>query len=510
MLVGPFWASLIFALLLLANKVDALAEWLPDDEDALSLFQFSLLQNRISNGSSRTTEGKGLTSQRFESNLWNSLESLPSEFRKTGARQGVAPVGSEGHLISNIQTGSSTNRAFEITCCVVAVIAMLGLRVLERLVEFRHLGTLIMLADVIAWYVITSVYLAACQELLTLSSGPATIIISMIQVSSGLVILPFGDVSNLNKLSGHYFMILAGCGSVFYFSSFFVLEGLSHAGIILVSNIRALEPISTTLIMVMFGGECLSRLQYLSILLAVFGVIVAGNNLGKTNFNGFVMVMLLLWSNVLYSLRNILIQQASELGFAFKSKMTVFVICCSMALPLGGIMLVLGHFANLPHMMISSVFVDPWLLAISSLSFTLYNVASFLVLMRVKPVMHVVLLAGKRVVSVLLACALSHHLPSSAEVLGMCITIISVAAFEVERRKSSLLNNAAERATEVHREKQGDGKLDLADKATVAKAAKTEAGSMIKQLLLSRMKFTIILSLLTVACISMALYSCSS
>jgi len=496
MLVGPFWASLIFALLLLANKVDALAEWLPDDEDALSLFQFSLLQNRISNGSSRTTEGKGLTSQRFESNLWNSLESLPSEFRKTGARQGVAPVGSEGHLISNIQTGSSTNRAFEITCCVVAVIAMLGLRVLERLVEFRHLGTLIMLADVIAWYVITSVYLAACQELRTLSSGPATIIISMIQVSSGLVILPFGDVSNLNKLSGHYFMILAGCGSVFYFSSFFVLEGLSHAGIILVSNIRALEPISTTLIM-MFGGECLSRLQYLSILLAVFGVIVAGNNLGKTNFNGFVMVMLLLWSNVLYSLRNILIQQASELGFAFKSKMTVFVICCSMALPLGGIMLVLGHFANLPHMMISSVSVDPWLLAISSLSFTLYNVASFLVLMRVKPVMHVVLLAGKRVVSVLLACALSHHLPSSAEVLGMCITIISVAAFEVERRKSSLLNNAAERATEVHREKQGD-------------EAKTEAGSMIKQLLLSRMKFTIILSLLTVACISMALYSCAS
>jgi hypothetical protein len=158
-----------------------------------------------------------------------------------------------------------------------------------------------------------------------------------------------------------------------------------------------------------------------------------------------------------------------------------------MALPAGLSMLTLYHaLAQLP-MMINSMFPDPSLLALSTVSFVLYNLASFLVLMRVSPVTHTVLLAGKRVVTTWLACALAGQMPTTIEIAGMCITTVSVYAFEVAKRKRDK-GIFSEEAAEI---KSGD---------------KTSEQNLIQQLLRSQKFVGIFTCALTVACFFVAVY----
>jgi len=100
MLVGLLGALLTFTLVPLANKAVALAEWLPEeDDDALPLLQFSLLQHSMSSdGGGQVPTG-------------HSVDSPPSELRKTGAGQGgVAPMGTAARRQTHGQKLTSARR----------------------------------------------------------------------------------------------------------------------------------------------------------------------------------------------------------------------------------------------------------------------------------------------------------------------------------------------------------------------------------------------------------------
>jgi len=203
----------------------------------------------------------------------------------------------------------------------------------------------------------------------------------------------------------------------------------------------------------------------------------------------FLLVVYLVMSNLLYSVRNVFVQQASELRFAFNSHIAIFAICCFTAFPFACLQLALKQLWNSQPMAINYLLLDSSLLAVSVISFVLYNLASFLVLMQVKPTMHVVLISGKRVISVFLACALTAQLPAAIEVVGMFITVAGVWVFVDEKRKKAALMEAD----------QEDAKLRQASAPTNHERM-TSTTTMIKKLLLSQTGVAVCICFMTLLC----------
>jgi drug/metabolite transporter (DMT)-like permease len=402
---------------------------------------------------------------------------------QVSSRSIARPTIHAGHTLSS----SDLNRSFAITCCVVAIVAMLSVRAWQQVAQCTWL---IFSIDLAVWYILTSVNMASSHELLILGDGLVVNMLALVQIFAGITMLPFGHVANLTELSLHHLYIITLCGSCFYFFGFFMLEGLLHGGIILVSSVRALEPFSTTFIMVMFAGESLNGCQYLAIFAAVVGIIIARPFAGgDVSMSNLAVVASCLFANLLNSLRNVFLHEASKLGFRLNSKILVYALCSCMALPAGIAMLALHQTFHPIPVAIRSVFPDPSLLMISAVSFVLYNVASFLVLMRVGPVTHVVLLAGKRVVTALLACALAGEMPTRFESVGMCVTTASVYAFEVARRTQTSQSSAGN----THEMASNPAKQN----------SDTSEQHIFKQLLLSSKGVGISMCALTVACFCM-------
>lgn len=399
-----------------------------------------------------------------------------------------------------------------INCCIAGVVLMVATRVLQRLFGEDRFGILVLLADIVAWYVTSSVYLAASQELIKLTDGPSIIIIPAVQVLAGSVILPFGQAfsegQSLKTLSWHYLIILASVGCAQYFGSFFQFESLAHGGLMLVQNVRALEPFSTTCLMVLFAGESITCLQYLGIILAVVGVVIANYHPFNSDqhSDSFLAVAVLLAANLLYSLKSVLLSEASKFGFNFKPQVTIFAVCCAMALLPSAFLFTLYRLFYPNPVTISSLFPNSLLLLTSSLSFVVYNLASFLVLMQVKPTSHAMLLTGKRVVTTLLACVLANQLPRLVETAGLIIVVMGLLFFEAEKRRQLATVSVPKLQAPSKTDRiTTDTQLQESSKAD-AITTNTQAQTMIMQLLVSHSNLAIFISMMLATCVGLSLF----
>merc|ERR1740122_305910 len=155
---------------------------------------------------------------------------------------------------------------------------MLVFHSLEQLTGCTMVANAAFMTEVLVWYGGTAVYLAISKDLVASNYGLALGTIAFIQVFAGVVLLPLGEPRKLLELPAHFIIVFVSIGVSFYFGTFFNLVGLSRSSIPFVSNLRALEPFSTSGLMVLFGGEKLSRLQYIAIFVAVSGVILTSNH----------------------------------------------------------------------------------------------------------------------------------------------------------------------------------------------------------------------------------------
>merc|ERR1719221_87344 len=141
--------------------------------------------------------------------------------------------------------------------------------------------------------------------------------------------------------------------------------------------------------------------------------------------------------------------------------------------------------------------VDPGPLVGSAVTFVLYNLASFRVLIRVSPTTHAMLLTLKRVATVLVACMLLQQLPTLAQTLGLFITTFGVVSFETEKRRQKMLLAEAQKSQE----------RDAAAPPRERSNAKEE--HMISQCLESSTGIATLSSVLVVACLCVALRFCA-
>lgn len=366
----------------------------------------------------------------------------------------------------------------------LGVLAMVTTRGLEQLFQ-NGLSKTVFVIDVLVWYFATAVYLATSQEIARTTSSNIDIgIICFMQVFAGSALLPLAEVKALGNMSLHAALIATVVACAFYYGSYFALDGLARGGVLVVASVRSLEPFSTACLMVMFGGESLNSIHYFLIMLAIVGV--ALSTYDPVNFEDQVkgttgaLIMVLLVANLCYSLRNVTLHYARDL-IGFGEKITLFVASCAMApIPaLASFGLMFGMYRQWRPDQFTVR--DPVLLGTSIVSFVLYNLASFLVLMRLDPTTHAMLLIGKRVVTVLLACAIMHQWPSWLQVVGLSITSIAVKFFESQKKAK--------------------------DKDEVATGQKLNHTAKFRDLIMSQGALAVFASSLICVCTGVAMYS---
>mmetsp|Transcript_91982 Transcript_91982/g.173293 ORF Transcript_91982/g.173293 Transcript_91982/m.173293 type:complete len:1270 (-) Transcript_91982:49-3858(-) len=404
----------------------------------------------------------------------------------------------------------------------IGVISMLVIRLLRWKVGGDTLERLTFFLDLVVWYVGTAIYLSTSQKLLETCDSASIITIAFVQVFSGTTLIPITDTAKVTRFSRHLLTILACGGCAFYFGVYFSLHAQARTGILFTSNVRALEPFFTTFLMALLAGESLTPHQYAGIVVAVSGVILAATEFsitgvqaamsGQVVLTGWMNFMLLSAANLVYSTRNIIFHQTAQLAKnVLPSPITLFMVSALLSFPFAGL---LFFFINFPAPVadITSQLVgfDAELLLISSAAFVLYNVASFFILMRVTPTEHAVLLTGKRIATVIFACALSGQLPSLKQVASLTITAGGVATFELEKRRRK---SPPESETKQPAEIKPEPVLDLAEQY-LADLAQDEVLDLpdpseettkeklthIKRILLSRVGAPIFLVLFTTVC----------
>lgn len=329
---------------------------------------------------------------------------------------------------------------------------MLFPRLIQYIFEHLSLCTTVFVIDVLVWYFATVVYLTTSQEIARESGNDVAIgVVCFLQVFAGSALLPMAEINSLGNVSWRLSIALFGCvACAFFYASYFALDALAHGGILVVSNIRALEPLSTTFLMVMFGGETLNCTQYLVVLLAIFGVVLstydASSYAEQFTRGAMGIILVLVLANFCYSLRNVILHHARDL--VGKSKITLFIACCAMA-PIPASVSFGMIFATKPEWPENLLNLDLGLLGTSVSSFVLYNLASFFVLMSTSPTTHAMLLIGKRIVTVLLACALVQEWPTCLQLIGLTLTAVAVKLFESAKSKEVESSNVRATARTV-------------------------------------------------------------
>jgi drug/metabolite transporter (DMT)-like permease len=187
--------------------------------------------------------------------------------------------------------------------------------------------------------------------------------------------------------------------------------------------------------MAMFGGEKVSVWQAICIVFVVAGLFVQALDLrrlsslvGVVGPSVFLNIVVGMMGNCCYSLRNIVLSHAADL-LPSMPKIMLFGTTCLLAL-LPSLCLLSSYLPTGELNQTSVLLSHPWLVLGSASAFVLYNLASFLVLLRTKPVRHGMFINGKRIASVLLACVIAHEIPTVLEFIGLLTTTLGIAMFE--------------------------------------------------------------------------------
>jgi drug/metabolite transporter (DMT)-like permease len=334
--------------------------------------------------------------------------------------------------LSRVVADEKLKMSRHVSCALLTIgaLSMLVLRVVEHYRKIRCVATMVFVADLLVWYLGTSVYLVASQGIARADSDPLAIgLICFLQVFAGAALTPItGGVNILRQVPWHSLLIASFVACAFFYGSFFNLAGLAQGDVVLVANVRSLEPLSTTCLMLMFGGETMSWPKGFAMFISIFGAGLstydpatwADDQNTKARFGIFIIIVI---SNFCYSIRNVAQYCARNIE-GFSDKTALFGASCAMApVPaISSFLLALGA-GSPPAVQLKDA---DGLLGISIASFTLYNLASFLVLMRVSPTMHSMLLVGKRVVTVLLALAIAHEWPSALQLTALILTVLGM------------------------------------------------------------------------------------
>lgn len=256
--------------------------------------------------------------------------------------------------------------------------------------------------------------------------------------------LPFSGVSHVLRADQRVkaMLLLAGCA--YFCGSFLVLRSLHHAVVPFVMMGRCCELVTTALLMALAAGETVRPLQAVGLAMALAGGLLAAcpstvafHVVGSTD-QPFKNAVRLLTASAMYSFRNVVLSEGAG-SAADVPKLAMFAAAsgCSIVPATIGVCLaaVTGGAAT-----VLEASIDLPSLAISTLAFGLYSTASFLVLMRMRPVMHSLLLLCKRVVLMLLAWLGVHHLPPHLGTLSVCLTVCGCTLYEIERRAAAVLD----------------------------------------------------------------------
>eukprot|EP00451_Oxyrrhis_marina_P039783 CAMPEP_0204393988 /NCGR_PEP_ID=MMETSP0469-20131031/62612_1 /ASSEMBLY_ACC=CAM_ASM_000384 /TAXON_ID=2969 /ORGANISM="Oxyrrhis marina" /LENGTH=1047 /DNA_ID=CAMNT_0051388095 /DNA_START=45 /DNA_END=3188 /DNA_ORIENTATION=+ len=329
-----------------------------------------------------------------------------------------------------------------------AVLAVVVPRIVEMYVQNQFTFYMVFLMDVAVWYLTTSVYMAASAQLFVAdSSMTRRIVVTILQVCAGGALLLFGGAGKIVYGETRLIILLLAAGCAYFFASLYVLEGLTRASAVFVCNIRALEPLSTALFVMLAGGTVLRAWQMVGLVVAILGVMLStldpssahsvAGSAPQSHVHVALNLVIVMLANVMNSVRNIVMAQTAGLVEGVP-KATLFACTCVCAFPFGVISLVIASTTALePQPSVLSMRFDPALLAISSTCFVLYNLCSFFVLVRVQPVVHSVLLTGKRVVTVILACVLLKQFPNGLGAAGVLVNVVGLAIFEADKQKGS-------------------------------------------------------------------------
>jgi len=308
-----------------------------------------------------------------------------------------------------------------------------------------RLDAFVLLADVLVWYAATPFYMTASLPLLSVDDGLARLlIIAFVQVFAGIFLLPLSGASHVLQMDRRAKAMLMLSGCAYFCGSFLVLRSLQHAVVPFVMIARCLELVTTALLMTLVAGEAMRPLQVFGLGMALAGGLLAAcpsavafHVIGSTGQPLKNSVRLLL-ASAMYSFRNVLWSEGKD-SAAGMPKLAMFAVasgCSIVPATLGiGLLAATGGVAS-----VLDAGIDLRSLVISTLAFGLYNTASFLVLMRVRPVVHSLFLLCKRVALMLLSWFGVHHLPPNVGTLSVCLTVAGCALYEAERRAVAVLD----------------------------------------------------------------------
>jgi len=294
----------------------------------------------------------------------------------------------------------------------------------------------------IVWTVCTSIYAMTVRSALDYHAGLASSLrAAMLQLAVGSICTPIWKLRELSRESAVQFVVSGLCFMISTTLSIYLIF-ITTAGFTL--TVKICEPMITCVYVAIVNGAGIKWQQCVALVMTSAGLAMCAYShicasLAPTN-EMLVYIAIGLTSNFMLTLRNTTMYKAAQVSGdgprSVVKELQLFSTQCFfgaiLACPVFMLMAVASPRAAV-LLSVSSLFGDHAanLVAVSVVSFVVYNYASFCVLAMLDPALHSLLSATKRTAALAVACALTLHLPSGLELLG--IGLVSCGVFTFKR-----------------------------------------------------------------------------
>ena len=219
--------------------------------------------------------------------------------------------------------------------------------------------------------------------------------------------------------------------AAFSFGFTFVNSTFSVTSIAMAETLRALEPVSTVLLGVLWLGQSVSNLRMLTLVPIVLGAALASASSLDFNWLG---LLLATAANVSFSLRSVFVKdfKAATKVAPMSSPATFFYIV-SRGIPLQMVTIVALNYSSSATILTSLLLQQPariWLLIGTNMfCFFAYNCLSFLVLSRVNVITHAVLNGFRRAATIGFSVVAFATVISTLNIVGILMATAGVVMY---------------------------------------------------------------------------------
>jgi len=201
---------------------------------------------------------------------------------------------------------------------------------------------------------------------------------------------------------------------------------------------RGVEPVVTCMFSFLYLSEPVTAMQWLSTFLIVVGVGFCAGADTSWNYLGLVVLFL---CNVCFSLRSLLVKfmhrRTRELGLQHLSGQKIYYVTCTMGcllmICLNASEILFGHAAPEKRMqrIVTWVRDNYPLLAVNSACFTLYNVASYILLGKIPLSHHAIGNAVRQVVVITVSIVVVGSTVAANNVVGILCVAVGAACYSI-------------------------------------------------------------------------------